>query len=180
MSNHPPCPHTPPKAGQICITALLLPTVPFLMQRLLQSLGHPCFPSLSLFHTPLETRKRGELQAASSAWAHPQLAWCQCFLSHPLLLPCSFPTVNFLLSLLQAFGNHNLARPPGFPSWEEMHHSESITGLPVLGEVFMCFLCPFSSEFPWLSSAQGHGPAASKSSVLVPNTVTLLALPFSR
>lgn len=155
------------------------------MQRLLQSLGHSCFPSLSLFHIPLETRKRGELQAASSAWAHHQLTQCRCFLSHPLLLPYSLPTFSLLLSLLQAFWKHHVARPPRFPSWEGMHQSEPITGLPVLGLVFVCFPCLFLNS---LAALQSHCSgtwtqqllAALKSSVLVPNVVTLLALPFSR
>lgn len=163
MSNPCPC---PPKTGQISITPapspLLLATVPFLVQRLLQSSGHSCSPSLSLFHIPLEPGKRGELQAASSAWAHHQLTQCQCFLSQPLLLPCSLPTFHLLLSLIQAFWKHRLARLPRFPSWMGNHQSESITGLPVLGLVLMCFPC--FPEFPWLpcsATAQGHAASSS-------------------
>lgn len=65
----------------------------------------------------------------------------QCFLSCPLFLSYSLPTFNFLLSLLQTFWKHHLALPPRSPSWEEMHWSEPITGLPRLGLVSVCLLC---------------------------------------
>ena len=39
---------------------------PFLTQRLLQSLGHSCFPSLSLFHNPLETEAMGRARPTRS------------------------------------------------------------------------------------------------------------------
>lgn len=147
----------------------------------MQSLGHSCSPSLSLFHIPLETGKWGELQAASPAWAHHRLTQCQGFLSHPLLLPCSFPALSFLLSLLQAFWKHHLAQHPRFPSWEELYQSVCHWAISVRTG-FYVFSLPFP-EFPWLPCIplpRDKDPAASKSSVLVPNVVTLLALPFSR